>query len=334
MSSIPQPLNCGAANCTLDGGARLTDAGMEFLRCPTCRVLHIIPENLIHTTVLPDPAGKLSAVMKVLMSMRMRWLAQEFPQLADKHIRVADIGCGDGQFLEFLSERGYDRAIGIEPDAVRARNARARGVPVFASGEEAEADGLVKGEVDILFVWQVLEHIDRPVDFLKAYAPWLAPSGVIVITVPNQASAQTRLFGYFSAYPDYGRHLWYHTANYLGWFAQNLPELHAALVRDGNYEYEIFSWVDSIASAITRRQNVIHKALKKGDGGLVHRLAAAFMALCLLPVATILSPVSIRLGLGSTLTFALQAKQNQRSFEDAQHDANVAASQTVIQSAK
>jgi SAM-dependent methyltransferase len=309
MTSSPQPLNCGAANCKLDGGVRLTDAGMDFIRCPTCRVLHIVPENLIHMTVLPDPVGKLSAVMKVLMSMRMRWLKREFPQLADRHIRIADIGCGDGQFLEFLRERNYDRAIGIEPDATRARNARVRGVPVFASGEEAEAAGLVKGEVDILFVWHVLEHIDRPVDFLKAYASWLAPSGVIVISVPNQASVQTRLFGYFSAYPDYGRHLWYQTADYLDGFAQNLPELHAALVRDGNYEYEIFSWVDSIASAITRRQNFIHKALKKGDGSLVHRLAAAFMALCLLPVAMILSPVSIRLGRGSTLTFALQARQ-------------------------
>jgi SAM-dependent methyltransferase len=244
--------------------------------------------------------------MKILMSMRMRWLTKEFPQLADKHVRIADIGCGDGQFLEFLTARGYDRLVGIEPDAARARNARARGVPVFASAEEAAAAGWLKNEVDVLFVWHVLEHIDRPADFLSAYASWLAPSGLMVISVPNQASVQTRLFGYLSAYPDYGRHIWYHTAGYLDWFAQNVPKLRTSVVRDGNYEYEIFSWVDSLASSLTRQHNFIHKAVKKGEGSPLRRVAAALLALGLLPVGALLSPLSVWSGSGSTLTFALQ----------------------------
>ena len=177
--------------------------------------------------MLPDPVGKLSVVMKLLMSMRMRWLVRELPQLAERHVRIADIGCGDGQFLEFLKGRGYDRIAGIEPDALRARNARKRGVPVFTSREEAESAGLLKEPVEVLFVWHVLEHIERPADFVDEYSRWLAPSGVMVISVPNQRSMQTRLFGYFSAYPDYGRHIWYHTADYLNWFAQNAPGLDA-----------------------------------------------------------------------------------------------------------
>ena len=99
----------------------------------------------------------------------------------------------------------------------------------------------------------------------------------MVISVPNQARAQTRLFGYLSAYPDYGRHIWYHTRDYLNWFAHDLPALEGRLLRDGNYEYEILSWVDSIASAITWQQNFVHRALKKGEGGPMRRLGAAFM---------------------------------------------------------
>lgn len=316
MNSISQSLSCGAANCTLDAGPRVSDAGMDFIRCPTCRVLRIVPENLVHATVLPDPIGKLSAPMKVLMSMRMRWLTREFPQLADRHVRIADIGCGDGQFLEFLRARGYTRVFGIEPDALRASNARARGVPVFGSREEAEAAGMFRGEVDVLFVWHVLEHVERPADFLRAYASWLAPSGVMVISVPNQASAQTRLFGYFSAYPDYGRHIWYHSPDYLGWFAHNVPRFRAAPVRDGNYEYEIFSWVDSLGSAITRQQNFVHKALKKAEGGAARRVAAAVLAIGLLPVAVLLSPVSIYSGSGSTLTFTLQRNMQPKAQSD------------------
>ena len=197
MSAADPPLHCGAASCRLDHGARVTDAGMDFIRCPTCRVLRIVPENLIHATVLPDPVGKLSLVMKLLMSMRMRWLVRELPRLAERHVGVADIGCGDGQFLEFLKDRGYDRIAGIEPDALRARNARKRGVPVFTSREEAEFAGLLKEPVEVLFVWHVLEHIEQPADFVDEYSRWMAPSGVMVISVPNsakRADASVRLF--------------------------------------------------------------------------------------------------------------------------------------------
>jgi SAM-dependent methyltransferase len=310
MTAVNVPLTCGAADCKLDQGARVTDAGMDFIRCPTCRVLHIAPENLIHSTVRPDPAGKLSIAMKLLMVMRMRWLVRELPRLDDEDVRIADIGCGDGQFLEFLGAWGYRHVFGIEPEGVRAHNARKRGVLVFTSQQEAQAVGLLQRGIDFLFLWQVLEHIDSPAGFVEEYARWLAPSGIMLITVPNQASVQTRLFGFFSAYPDYGRHIWYHTEDYLHWFARNFPGLETSLLRDRNYEYEIFSWVDSIASTITRSQNFVHKAVKKGEGSIALRLSATFLAMCLLPVATMLAVLSIHVGLGSTLTFVLRPRRS------------------------
>jgi hypothetical protein len=85
MTAIQQSLNCGAVDCELSAGVRVFDAGMEFVRCPACRVLHIPPENLGHSTVLPDRVEKLSIVMKILLSMRMRWLRKELPQLRDKN---------------------------------------------------------------------------------------------------------------------------------------------------------------------------------------------------------------------------------------------------------
>ncbi len=300
------PLDCGAEGCGLAHGARVIDAGMEFMRCPNCGVLRIPPANLIHAKVLPDPVGKLSAVMKLLMAMRMRWLGREVPELGNKHATIADIGCGDGQFLEFLAARGYDDVVGIEPDGARGANAHRRGVPVFASRNEAEAAGFLRGGVDVLFVWHVLEHIERCADFIGQYVPWLAPSGVMIISVPNQASLQTRLFGYYSAYPDYGRHVWYHTEDYSKWLRQTAPGFSISLMRDRNYEYEIFSWIDSIASAIVRQQNFVHKALKKGEGGPMRRLTAAAAAAALLPLASLLAPINIRCGRPSTLTFVLR----------------------------
>jgi SAM-dependent methyltransferase len=281
---------------------------MDFIECPVCHVLRIPPANLIHYHVLPDPPGKLSLVMLLLMSLRMVWLTRELPQLRDIHVRIADVGCGDGQFLGFLRASGYDRAFGIEPDQARARNAQLRNVPVFQNRAEAEASGQFQTAVDLIFVWHVIEHVDRPAEFLAEYTKWLAPSGRMVISVPNQASLQTMLFGYFSAYPDYGRHIWYHKPDYIDWFARNVPGFTTERMRDWNYEYEVFSWVDSMASMITRQQNFFHRAIKKGEGRIGRRLVAAAIGLCLLPIAGLLAPISLAFGRGSTLTFALRSK--------------------------
>lgn len=296
---------CGDSACKLAEGERLVDGGMELIRCPTCQVLRIPPANLVHDHVLPDPVGKLPLIMKLLMSLRMVWLKGELSALGAKDVRIADIGCGDGQFLEFLDGNGYSNIFGIEPDSRRARNAQQRGVPVFESRAAAEAAGKFTGGADLMFVWHVLEHVDTPAPFIAEYAQWLAPGGKMVISIPNHASFQTRLFGYFAAYPDYGRHIWYHEPSYLGWMQRNSAGLKAEIMRDRNVEYEVFAWVDSIASAIVREQNFIHKALKKGNGGPGRKIAAALASLVLLPVAAVLTPISLLARRGSTLTFVL-----------------------------
>ncbi len=279
---------------------------MTFIRCATCGVLRIPPDKLVQRSVPPDSSGNRSVAMNVLLRMRMRWLRREIPALRDKSARIADIGCGDGQFLQYLGATGYRRVFGIEPEQARARNARSRGVAVFASREEAEAAGAFSKDVDVLMIWHVLEHIDRPAVFLRAHTEWLAPGGCMVISVPNQRGIQTRLFGMYSAYVDYGRHLWYYNKSFVAWLRRNAPGLEVGLLTDRNIEYEIFSWVDSIGSSITRQQNFVHRALKKGEGSPVRRVTAAAAALVLLPLAVVLSPFSLLSENGSTLTFIIR----------------------------
>jgi SAM-dependent methyltransferase len=298
-------LPCGAHDCRLAAGPREMDAGMLFIRCPTCAVLRIPPAKLIHQSVLPDPPRPLSLIMRLLMSMRMLWLRGMVPALRDQSIQIVDAGCGDGQFLEFLQRLGYCHVIGIEPEPERLRHARARKVPVVPSKAAAETRLGGPLAADIVIVWHVLEHVPQPLDFLRNYGACLKSGGMIIVSVPNQQSIQTRLFGYFSAFPDYGRHLWYHDRSYVEWLRTQLP-FHVAVLRDFNFEYEIFSWVDSIASAAMRRQNAVHKALKKGEGSSAWHLAMVAVSLLLLPAAAVLSCLSLASGRGSTLTFVVR----------------------------
>jgi SAM-dependent methyltransferase len=284
----------------------VTDAGMAMIACPTCGVLRIPPEKLAHEHVEPDPIKPLSVVMRVLFGMRLLWLKSEVPALRNLDTRILDVGCGDGQFLQYLGQRGYRRLAGVEPDAARSANARRRGLPVFDSFEAARTAGAVDDQVDLMLSWHVLEHVTRPADFMRAYVQLLAPGGTMLVSVPNQASIQTRLFGQFSAFPDYGRHLWYHHPGYRAWFESAVPSLKVGLVRDRNYEYEIFSWVESVISRLTRMPCIVNNTLKKGQGGAVRKLLVAVGSAALLPFSAILAPISIAMGRPSTLTFSLR----------------------------
>jgi 2-polyprenyl-3-methyl-5-hydroxy-6-metoxy-1,4-benzoquinol methylase len=300
--------DCGLDGCTLVQGRPVVDAGMDFLACPRCQVLRIPSDKLVHAQVDPDPVGSVSPVMRVLFGMRMIWLTTQIPELKRRDLRILDVGCGDGQFLEYLVGRGYARSAGIEPDEQRARNGRLREVPVFHSLDEARATGAVGEKVDLILVWHVLEHVSRPADFIRAYASLLAPGGRMLISVPNHASAQTRIFGRYSAYPDYGRHVWYHEANYIAALRRMAPDLTASLVRDRNFEYEIFSWVESLISWVTRDPTIVNRTLKKGEGRRSRKLQIATASVLLLPFAAILAPISIMSGRASTLTFSLERR--------------------------
>ena len=302
----PRVASCGIEHCQLSIGRRVTDAGMAFIACPTCGVLRIPPENLIHELVEPDPVKPLSAVMRILFGMRLLWLKSEVPALNSLDVRILDVGCGDGQFLQYLAQRGYRRIAGIEPDTTRAKNARLRGIPVFESLDGARSAGAVEEKVDLMLVWHVLEHVTRPADFVRSYVHVLAPGGMMLISVPNQASVQTRLFGQFSAFPDYGRHVWYHDSGYRAWFETAVPDLQIGIVRDRNFEYEIFSWVESIISRLTRKPCIVNNTLKKGQSSTTRMLLIAATSAVLLPFGALLAPMSISMGRPSTLTFSLR----------------------------
>lgn len=104
--------------------------------------------------------------------------------------RVLEVGAGRGRLLAALGRRGAD-ASGVEPSRTLAEDARERGVEVKnVSLERAEPQ---PGAQDLVIIWHVLEHLDRPDAALERIRPWLAPGGRVVISVPNLASLQASI---------------------------------------------------------------------------------------------------------------------------------------------
>ena len=307
-------VRCGLEPCPLTSQDEITAQGWRFLACRRCGQMRIPEDCLIHHRVDPDPVAELSKPMRMLFRMRMEWLTRAVPRYDDKQAAWMDAGCGDGQFLDYLKSIGYKRAVGVEPDAVRAENARRRGIAVYESPEEVRAaTGLER--FDLITLWHVVEHVPQPADLLRDYGSLLAPGGALVFQVPNHASAQTRIFGRWSAFPDYGRHVWFHTPTLVDWTKDALPGYFVERLRDFNFEYEIFGWVDSVASAVTSQQNFVHRTLKKEQASPREKLAGAAGAAVLLPIAVAGSALSLALGRGSTLTI-MARRPNEPSSAD------------------
>ncbi len=91
---------------------------------------------------------------------------------------VLDFGAGAGTFAAPLREQGVD-ITAIEPDARLRARLGAQGVPVLAT-----IDGLADGSVDLIYSFNVLEHIADDRTALRALGAKLKRGGQSVLYVP------------------------------------------------------------------------------------------------------------------------------------------------------
>lgn len=95
-----------------------------------------------------------------------------------------DVGCSYGWLLERARNAGY-AVQGLEPSTAAATEARTLGIPVI--------EGLFPHDLPrdmqtaVISFMDVLEHLPDPVSALVAAKRHLAPGGVVVVQVPDQA---------------------------------------------------------------------------------------------------------------------------------------------------
>lgn len=107
---------------------------------------------------------------------------------------VADIGCGGGSFLDFVSGAAA-KTIGIEPSSLYREQLVQKGHDTYAYASQANAD--YKGAVDVITSFDVIEHVDNPLDFLKDVYNLLKcdGKGYAVIGTPSDAPVMRELLG-------------------------------------------------------------------------------------------------------------------------------------------
>ncbi len=100
--------------------------------------------------------------------------------------RVLDLGCGRGEFIGMLLERGIP-AYGIDSDASQVAVAREAGRDVRQEEAISHLHGLATGEIDGVFSSQVAEHLttNQLLTIIDLVHKKLAPGGVLLMETPN-----------------------------------------------------------------------------------------------------------------------------------------------------
>ena len=122
---------------------------------------------------------------------------------APQPTRYLDIGCGVGHSVELAAGLGWN-ARGEELSEVAVATAQAKGRNVVRPGTRAPDE-----TYDVISMFETLEHITDPDRVLADTIPALAPSGIVMITVPNRASFEIsilreRCFHVFGGYEHVG----------------------------------------------------------------------------------------------------------------------------------
>ncbi|MHC4241011.1 MAG: class I SAM-dependent methyltransferase [Planctomycetota bacterium] len=92
-------------------------------------------------------------------------LVQQY-QLYDKDI--IEIGCGQGDFLEILQQLGNNRVLGFDPSYIPEQTVPDIEKPAITIIPKAYSEVFGDYPADFICCRHVLEHIERPLEFLKS----------------------------------------------------------------------------------------------------------------------------------------------------------------------
>lgn len=134
-------------------------------------------------------------------------------ELINEKARVLDLGCGDGELLNRLSESKSVTGYGVERDHERIEACLKRGVNVIEHDIDDGLERFPTSSFDMVIMNQTLQAINEP---RKLVAEMLRVGEECVVTFPNFAYWRCRhqlLFGGRMPVADHLPHQWYDTPN-------------------------------------------------------------------------------------------------------------------------
>ena len=105
--------------------------------------------------------------------------------------KILEVGCSSGFMLKNLISKNYKKCYGIEPSGVFSKFLKKEKIKTFQDLDQIEKKGL---KFDIIMHFFVLEHIQKPENFLKRQLSLLNKNGKIIFEIPNVADPLHSVF--------------------------------------------------------------------------------------------------------------------------------------------
>jgi SAM-dependent methyltransferase len=305
----------GQRTCNLCGGAAgvLLAGKPTILRCFQCGLLSLetFPpkgerEEAYQGSYYESETGlrflgALERVLGLLKKLRLRSILRRCPGPG----AVLDVGCGRGDLLELFKAHGW-RAAGTQVSRTAAEAARRRrGVDVLV-GELPDL-GLEHSSFDAVLFLHVLEHLDRPAQYLLEARALLRPGGLLVVEVPNCESPGFKLLGLRNFCLDYPNHLIFFTPSALRGLIEQCG-FAVEKISHFSLEYSPYTTLQNLLNALPGSPNRLYRALQRNVEARALRRSPwtwlhAAAALLLAAPALLISLTALVLPVGNTMTF-------------------------------
>lgn len=105
---------------------------------------------------------------------------------------VADIGCGCGAFLDYVSGVARE-VVAVEPSLKYRKIMTRKGFSTYAYAEEAKMT--YANKIDVITSFDVIEHVKSPEDFIRDIYDLLTDGGKAIIGTPTDAPVMRKLLG-------------------------------------------------------------------------------------------------------------------------------------------
>lgn len=106
-------------------------------------------------------------------------------QRKKKKLQILDIGCGEGSFLNKINPAKFEK-YGVEINKAGYELCRIKGLNVF--NDKLENIDFKGTKFDVITLWHVLEHLEKPMELFDKVHQVLKEDGVLIFTTPNTDS--------------------------------------------------------------------------------------------------------------------------------------------------
>jgi 2-polyprenyl-3-methyl-5-hydroxy-6-metoxy-1,4-benzoquinol methylase len=192
-STLPEgtpPQNVEAFRCTSPGYGR----HHTIVQCQHCGLLYTNPrfeggEILDSYVAVEDPLYLEERDGRVLTFERH---LRPLEKIKAPPGKLLDVGAYTGVFVEIAAQHGWE-AIGVEPSQWAVEQAREHGLHMIEG--TLATSGLAEGSLDIVTMWDVIEHVADPLGEMQQAQRLLKTGGLLVVHTMDIDSLFARLMG-------------------------------------------------------------------------------------------------------------------------------------------